>query len=163
MTIAYIAKSVIPAALWMLPEKMDSTNARVMLMAIGMQESKFKNRRQIVGYQPLAYGPARGWWMFEQGGIRGVQNHKASSPIINDVLSKMEYATDANTSHFAVEHNDILACIYARLLLYTDAKPLPYPGNEEDSWTYYVENWRPGKPHKEYWRDNYQAAMQAVV
>ena len=37
---------------------MDSAKARVMLLAIGLQESRFEHRRQIGG-------PARGFWQFE--------------------------------------------------------------------------------------------------
>ncbi len=36
--------------------------------------------------------------------------------------------------------------VFARLLLWTDAKPLPAIGDEQGAWDYYLRNWRPGKP-----------------
>src|SRR5690606_35531315 len=64
---------VVEQAIWpayaLLPSRMDSDRATVMLLAIGLQESRFEHRRQIKG-------PARGFWQFERGGgVRGVMTH----------------------------------------------------------------------------------------
>ena len=52
--IGHILAHVMPAAFSLLPPNMDSREARVMLLAIGMQESRFKHRKQIGG-------PAKGF------------------------------------------------------------------------------------------------------
>ena len=57
-------KVIIPG-LKLLPPKFDTPEARVMMLAIGMQESRFLHRKQIGG-------PARGFFQFEEGG--GVQS-----------------------------------------------------------------------------------------
>ena len=65
-------------ALHNLPAKMDTAQARVMLYAIGLQESRFTHRYQVLN-TPGAKGPARGFWQFEKGGgCKGVVNHDAS-------------------------------------------------------------------------------------
>ena len=150
--IAYINQTVIPAALGMLPAKMDTPAARAMLLAIGLQESRFEHRRQIGG-------PARGYYQFERGGgVRGVLNHSATRPIIEQVLTAMTYGTADEISYNAIEHNDILATIYARLLLWTHPRPLPVRAVPEQGWFYYTATWRPGKPHRATWDDFYETA-----
>ena len=65
----------------LLPAKMDSPQARAMLKAIALQESRFEHRKQIGG-------PARGFWQFEQGGgVRGVLNHPYSREHIRRILT----------------------------------------------------------------------------
>lgn len=115
-----------------------------MLLAIGLQESRFEHRRQVGG-------PARGFWQFELGGIRGVLSHKASKEPAGGVLDALAYNRDPADSYQAIEHNDVLACCYARLLLWTLPDPLPKRGEADEGWRQYVEAWRPGKPHRATW------------
>lgn len=116
-----------------------------MLVAIGLQESRFTHRRQVGG-------PARGFWQFELGGgVRGVLTHQATKPIIRAVLERLQYDFDPATSYAAIEHNDVLACIYARLLLWALPYKLPVQGEVESAWGQYLAAWRPGKPHRETW------------
>lgn len=129
--------------------------ARVMLLAIAGQESGFMARRQM--YR----GPARGLWQFERdGGTAGVLRHKASRPYALLLCPMLLFAPDPATCWEAVENNDTLACAFARLLLLTDAKPLPT--GHVAGWEYYLRNWRPGKPHPETWNRHWTAAMEAV-
>lgn len=44
----------------------------------------------------------------------------------------------------AIERNDVLAAGLARLLLYTDPRPLPALGDAESVWALYLRTWRPG-------------------
>ncbi len=61
----------------------------------------------------------------------------------------------------AIRYNDNLAVVFARLLLYTDPRPLPSVESEYiESWEYYLRNWRPGKPHHETWAVNRQKAVR---
>ena len=120
---------------------MDSPKARMMLLAIGLQESRFEHRRQIGG-------PARGFWQFESGGrVRGVLTHKASAYDAAKICHQRGVGSSTKEVYERLEHDDILACCFARLLLLTDPKPLPVIGDVDGSWAYYLRNWRPGKPH----------------
>jgi hypothetical protein len=151
-TIEYITTVVFPAAFALLPAKMDSPEARAMLVAIGYQESRFEHRRQVSG-------PARGFWQFEHGGgVRGVLTHTASKQYIQDVLSIMEYNFSPDTSYAAIEHHDILAVCYARLLLWTLPDPLPKQGEYDESWDQYMAAWRAGRPHRATWNAFYDRA-----
>lgn len=140
---------------------MDSPQARRMLVAIAVQESGLKERRQIGRWDegmPI-YGPARGWWQFEGGGIIGVLRHKATSAHIAQACHDLGYAdADPSALHRAVEHNDVLAAVFARLNLYW--LPIPLPETQAEGWAQYVEAWRPGavtqggeraRKHKERW------------
>ncbi len=77
MDLKTITETAITPALALLPATMDTPAARVMLLAIGLQEGRFMHRRQIGG-------PARGFWQFEKGtrasrgGVWGVFLHAAS-------------------------------------------------------------------------------------
>jgi hypothetical protein len=135
----------------LLPPKLDSPEAKAMLMAIAMQESRWDERRQIGG-------PARGFWQFEFGGVRGVLAHKVSQPLIFSVLDRLDYDHVPATSYAAIEHNDVLAFAYARLLLWT--LPNALPGREEagEGWEQYLAAWRPGRPRRETFDAFYEKA-----
>ena len=135
----------------LLPAELNSKEAWAMLFAIARQESRLDERRQIGG-------PARGFWQFEFGGIRGVLNHKSSQPLIRVVLDRLDYDYDPETSYTAIEHNDVLAFAYARCLLWTLPDPLPGKAEPDEGWRQYTEAWRPGKPHRASWNDFYTKA-----
>ncbi len=154
MSLAYISGAVIPATAFLLPPKMESQAARAMLMAIGLQESRFTARTQDGG-------PARGFWQFERGGgVKGVLNHSATQPHINKVLDALEYDRSSETSYQSIADNDILACAFARLLLWTLPGALPGPSDPNEGWQQYMEAWKPGKPHRETWDAFYQTAWE---
>lgn len=136
----------------LLPAKMDSPQACAMLKAIALQESRFLHRKQIGG-------PARGFWQFEQGGgVRGVLNHPASREHIRRILTARGYDHQPTTSYRAIETDDVLACAYARLLLYTLPGALPEKGEHDEAWKAYLEAWRPGRPHRSTWDAFYDEA-----
>lgn len=150
-TIDYI-KSVFPVAFSLLPTKMDTPEARAMLLAIGLQESRFEHRVQVGG-------PAHGFWQFELGGgVRGVLNHPASKSAIVSILMTFDYDWMPDTSYDAIVHNDVLAVCYARLLLWTLPQSLPKRGEIQEGWNQYIAAWRPGRPHRETWDAFYIAA-----
>ena len=149
----------IPAAYSLLPDRMQSPEATAMLLAIGLQESQFAARRQ------LPKGPARGAWQFERaGGVVGVLNHRSTKTYIQRALVSLCYPSslDDYGCHTAIEHNDVLACCFARLLLWTLPEPLPSLLNVEVGWAQYLSAWRPGKPHPETWPDNFHLAWSLV-
>ncbi len=139
------------AAASLLPPAMDSQAAWAMLFAIGSQESRLDARRQIGG-------PARGFWQFELGGIRGVLQHPASKPLITAVLDRLDYDHFADTSYAAIADNDVLAFCYARCMLYTLPDPLPARGETQKAWGQYIEGWRPGAPKPLTWPAFYAQA-----
>lgn len=140
----HILKFTVPAAYALLPATMATPDATRMLIAIGWQESRFLHRKQIGG-------PAAGWWQFETTGVSGVLSHPASRDLIRKALTDLRY-TDPPTPygcHQAIQHNDVLALLFARLLLWT--LPAPLATTSDLGWSQYLNAWRPGKPHPETW------------
>lgn len=152
--IEHVNAYVIPAAFSFLPANMDSPEARRMLLAIGLQESRFKHRRQI-------RGPARGYWQFERGGgVMGVLLHGATAGMARAACDALNYRPDGWAVYDALEDNDTLACIFARLLLWT--LPDALPTDPEAGWDQYLAAWRPGKPHPETWPAFYDEAAHII-
>lgn len=148
----------IDPALVFLREDMDSDAARVMLIAIALQESRIRHRRQIGG-------PARGFWQFEVAGVRGVLTHAASQPRIHEVLAALDYPPEhwnPGNCHAAIEHNDVLAAAFARCLLWTLPDQLPRRSDPGEGWRQYIEAWRPGRPHRQTWNSAYDQAWDTV-
>ena len=162
MTPAYALVHILPAAFALLPAKMDTPQARAMLLAVGLQESGFRHRRQIEG-------PARGFWQFEQrGGVAGVLTHAHTAEIARDVCGLLGYQTSGAVSargavvYAALADNDILACAFARLLLWTLPEALPGRDAPDTGWAQYLKAWRPGKPRKDSWNGYWETAWLMV-
>lgn len=152
----------IDPALALLPPALTSDNARVMMLAIGLQESELIHRYQVLSGG--GRGPARGLAQFEDGGgVKGVMTHASSRDLARELCEARGTAWDRRTIWQRLEFDDVLAMGFARLLLLTDPAPLPGPDAHPDiSWAYYERNWRPGKPHPRKWPGNWQAACVEV-
>ena len=151
-----IIGTIIEPASKLLPH-MDSPKARILTLAIGFQESRFEHRRQIDG-------PARGFWQFEQGGgVKGVLTHKASAYDAVKVCYARGVGSSTKDVYERLEHDDILACCFARLLLFTDPRSLPMIGDTDSAWAYYLHNWRPGKPHRQTWDEMYERGHNLLM
>lgn len=154
LTPAQVHDLILPRAL---EGRFRSARADVQLLAIGLQESKFKYRRQ------MGNGPAKGLWQFERGGgCAGVLRHPSSKSYMEHACREHGVAPTAAGLWNALETDDLLACKAARLLLWTDPSPLPALGDVWGAWEYYKRNWRPGKPHPEFWAANYAAALRVA-
>jgi len=151
-TLAY----TLPAAFALLPGVMDSPEARALLLAIGLQESGFRARRQY------GSGPARGLWQFEATAATEVLTHPASSRHAEHLCAELLYPATAIACYPALEHADVLACGFARLLLWTLPERLAGRGAPDRAWTQYRAAWRPGQPHREAW-DAHVARAWALV
>lgn len=154
----FLDRALIPA-LSLLPSSMDTPAARAMVIAICLQESRLLYRHQIGG-------PARGFAQFElAGGVRGVLNHPQSAPHIQRVLAALAYDSDsgAPACYDAIEHNDILAAAFARLLLFTLPDALPGPAAPDVGWKLYLKSWRPGAPRRETWDALYARAWAVTT
>lgn len=153
-TADYVAEIVYPGAMTFLPGRMDTPEAKALVLAIGFQESGFAHRRQVGG-------PARGFWQFEEGGgVNGVLGHRLTKPLLEQILPLL--VVKPWECFDAIAHNDVLACILARLLLWTHPPTLPTRGDVMQSWAYYRATWRPGKPQPATWETNYARAWEMV-
>jgi hypothetical protein len=143
---------------------MASDEARVLLLAIAMQESGLDHRRQINPQGKPIASLARGWWQFEKmGGVVGVLTHRSTDEIAARVCAELQIEpVDNITVHEALAWHDHLAACFARLLLWTDHRPLPDLGDEDGAWDMYIANWRPGKPHRDRWSGIYPQALETV-
>lgn len=143
--------------------------AEAMLAAIGLQESRFRHRDQIVKGKPKGtLGPATGFWQFEKGGgVRGVMTHPASRRAARALAEDagLPWEADAIWRSFAEPAGDELACAFARLLLFTDPAPLPKadPALADAAWDCYLRNWRPGKPHRATWDAFWQEGVRIAT
>lgn len=154
-----ILRTAVNPALSLLPPRMDSEAARVMLLAITMQEAEATHRVQFGG------GPAHGLWQMEEGGgVRGVMQHPSSRDYARAVCATRRQPFLTHSVWEALPHDDILAAAFARLLLWTDFRPLPgVDASDGETWDYYERNWRPGKPRPEDWPANHAAARAQVI
>lgn len=146
MTLDQITKTGISPAMALLPIGLDSAKARVMLLAIGLQESRFEHRRQLVGNPPQPTGPAKSFWQGEQGGgmVHGVRLHADSCKPAATLYAARGVPQNDAAIWNAIEHDDVLAAGLARLLLWTDPLPLPAVNDEAAAWQLYLRTWRPG-------------------
>ncbi|WP_325438064.1 hypothetical protein [Pseudomonas nitroreducens] len=160
MDLRTVRRSIIEPALLLLPAKMETPQAVVMLLAITRQEDREQRRRQ------WPTGPARSLWQAEQGGgmITGLLNYRVQS--VRDLATGLCVVRGVVPAvpevWMAIEHDDILAAGLARLLLFTDPARLPALGDEAGAWDLYLRTWRPGKPRPKEWPENYAAALEAI-
>lgn len=156
MNLDAVIQTAIAPALALLPPSMSSSDAQLLLLAIGLQESRFQHRRQIGG-------PARGFWQFEQGGgVRGVLTHAASRDAARRVCAVRGVEPLSAPVYARLESDDVLAAAFARLLLWTDPARLPAAGDSDGAWALYLRTWRPGKPHPHTWPALYASALRAT-
>lgn len=156
-------KHAVSKALFMLPPAMTSPKARVMLYAIGLQESRFEYRRQMIkkGGELLPLGPAKSFWQGERTGgmCAGVVRHDASRFWMHHMCEARGVKFNATAIWNAIEQDDVLAAAAARLLLFTDPRRLPDVGDERGAWNLYIRTWRPGRPHPQTWAALYAEAV----
>ena len=167
MTPELLLKTAIIPALGMLDSTLDTPAARALLIAIALQESGLKARRQILEagkpWWESKPGAANSFWQFERdGGVRGVLRHPGASAIVLPVLADLLYPRDPYAVHEALIHNDVLACVLARALLYSVPDAMPAQNEPDKGWAIYIKAWRPGKPHPAEWPENYRIAWEAV-
>ena len=168
MTPELLLKTTITPALSLLNSRLDTPEARAMLIAIALQETGLRARRQMLEARDHWWeskpGKGHGFWQFERdGATRGVMvRHAAASAIVLPVIDALLYPRDPYAVHEALIHNDVLACVLARALLYSVPDALPGPNDPEKGWVQYVSAWRPGKPHVEPWANNYRTAWATV-
>ncbi len=150
-----LIKQYILPGLALLPEKMDSPEARAMLVAIGLQESGYRTRKQIGG-------PARGFHQFERSGVAGILNHPKTTEYAQEVCRACNVKITASDVYEHLAYDDALDCAFARLLLWTLPSPLPKEDNPDEGWRQYLAAWRPGKPRPDEWPNYFKQAWEMV-
>jgi hypothetical protein len=171
LTLEEVTRDAINPALRLLPCKMDSPEARVMLLAIGLQESDFRDRRQLIAVERVGRkvivpeGPAKSFWQGEQGGgmVHGVRNHPATRDLAAFLYRERGVPDIERAIWDAIENDDVLAAGLARLLIYSDPRRLPRIGDVDDAWALYYRTWRPGKPNPKKWHRVYPLAAEFVT
>lgn len=158
MPLHQVLEEIIDPGLALLPMAMDTPKARLMLLTIGRQESRFRYRRQ------QGNGPARGFWQFESGGgVKGVMTHPSTTAHAHRVCAERDVPWERPDVWSALESDDLLACVFARLNLWWAPGSLPEIGDSEAAWKLYADvAWRPGKPHPETWPGYYNEARAAL-
>lgn len=158
-----ITRDVINPAYALLPSTWDTPSARIIQLAIGLQESKLCDRCQVL--QGGGRGPAHGLWQMERaGGVLGVLTHPASRKYAPLVCSARGVSPDSAAVWDAIERDDVLAAAFARLLMFTDPFALPGPDDVQGSWRMYaIRLWRPGKPKPDTWVANHDRARSFVL
>lgn len=64
--------------------------------------------------------------------------------------------------YVALEHDNVLAAILARLYLHIEGERLPLVGEVTDAWVLYCQTWRPVETRRQEWDGSYARAMDAI-
>jgi len=137
----------------------DSFEARRMVLAIALQESGARYRRQI-NNQGEPVGAASSYWQFEKGGgCVGVLTHASVSKAMKATLAANDIGATSQELWESMRYHDIVAATAARLLLYTLPDKLPM--QMQEGWNQYLKAWRPGKPHPNTWANCWTSADAA--
>lgn len=152
-----VLDTAIEPALAELPPMPSEAAARQMLLAIAGVESGCLHRRQV----PVAH--AMGLWQFERlGGVAGVLQHRATAAHAAAACRRRQIPAAPDETWRALERDDVLAAIFARLLLLTD--PARLPDNQVTGREIYLRTWRPGKPSSPAkWGESWRMAEAAIA
>ena len=170
----YTFKQTIPAAYSLLPGQMNTREATAMMLATGLHESAFKARVQgrmrplktLDDLNPQA-GPARGYWQFERaGGVAEILESPDTKDIAIPICKMFLFDPNRQAVHTALGFNDVLAAVFARLLLWRDPRPMPTPLEYNKGYSIYLRNWRPNPDaaaaHAKDWPKNFNIAWNTV-
>ncbi|MGH8710125.1 MAG: hypothetical protein ACREVA_02220 [Burkholderiales bacterium] len=154
-TIKYVAYQAIPSGLSLLPRLMNTSEARVMLLAIGLQESRFEHRVQA---------ETKSYWQFTLKEVHKIVKHSPSTTeLVKDAVELLGYTFDVSTIYNKIEDNDTLAVVVARLLLYKSKRKLPVARDAVEGGKQYVELWQPGYSFKvDLWEANFKVACNLI-
>lgn len=167
LRLSNIVETALNPAMKLLPPNLDSKEARVLILAIGLQESRFEARFQLLNGG--GKGPARGFTQFElgtresKGGVWGVYLHSATTELLRQLCRDRDCNFDPRAIWARLEYDDVLALGIARLLLLTNPKPLPAVDAADAAWDYYLATWRPGQPKPGTWKPYHMRAREEVV
>ena len=150
-----ILDEIIEPGLALLPPALVSDEAAVLLLATGLQESRFVYRRELGG-QGL------GFWRLSGSMMTQVLQHPQTARLAQRLCEAAGIECRARTLHAALEFNDGLAAAFARLLLLSAGQGLPPCGRPEQAWLLYLRLWQPQHPSHLSWAPLYRHACHAV-
>lgn len=157
-TLYYVHRHVWPAAMALLPGAMNTQEAEAEILAAGLQESEFEARVQG------SSGPAHGYWQFERnGGVKELLSDDRTASLLATALHTLNYPRDVKACYNGIVDNDVLACCFARVLLWKFPERLPTMNEPQRGWEQYNKSWRPGKPRPKDWPDNFAEAWKIVL
>ena len=170
MTLDEIRGQAIAPALALLPARMTSFEAEVMLLATHLQEAPNREQCQLP-VSPGKCGPARGIFQFERGGgVAGVLRHPASRPHVLTVCAALGVTPTLDGIFDALPTQcDVLDAALARLLYWSDPGRLPKLGDVDGAWQLYLRTWRPGAAERDYdnlrakWSRNYARVVECLT
>ena len=87
--------------------------------------------------------------------------HNATRRHAEQAVKVLSFDWDERELYEALEFNDALAGVFARLNLWW--LPQPLPSDEDTAWDQYIDAWRPGKPHRGTWADAWAAGESVRV
>jgi hypothetical protein len=96
------------------------------------------------------------------GGVAELLESADTKDIFKPICRMLLYEPKKEVIHIAIENNDTLAAVGARLLLWRDPRTLPSPVEQTKGWQIYLDRWRPGKPHRDMWIKNFSLAWLVV-
>lgn len=142
-----------------LQEPFHTIQARVLLLAIAIQETQLVTRDQG---NPDVPGPARGFWQFEKVAVQDFLQH-GHKTMQRAALALWQPQTVESVWYALGTGADHLAAVLARDRLWRHvAAPLPALGDADGAYAQYVEAWAPGKPSPSRWTLSYTAALRTV-
>lgn len=152
----------------LLPARMNSARASLLVLAITLQEDPEGRRVQRVDKTPAnpqGRGPAMGLAQFEKGGgVAAVMRSGAPcQPAARALVDARGTPWDRAAIWRALEFDDVLALGLARCLLWNLPGVLPSPVDAHKAWAQYIEAWGPGKPHPEKWGANHAEAAEFIT
>ena len=139
--------------------------ARAMLYAAGLQESNLSARFQAMPAESVVHkGAGRGLWQMRPDDVSRVLTDNSTRERSETSANKYVGSVNPHAVWETLEYDDVLAAIFARLMLWPDPAALPAPtvANEQAAWDYYVRCWRHSPPREQSWAANWRAAVENV-
>ena len=166
-TLRSVYDNAIQPAFDLLPARMRSPRAAFWMLAIQQQEDPTFRRIQVMPLSFRGEPPARGLWQFEQGGgVRGVLFHARTAETALQICVDRGIARPITVREvwLRLAEDDVLAAAFARLLLWSDAQPLPEENDIDAGWEMYCDRlWRPGRPHRDRWDESCRRAAEIML
>lgn len=155
LSLSTVHKRIIIPALSLFDPYLASKDAIVLLLIIGYVESGYATRLQV-------NGPAKGFWQCEIESVVNLFNETFFVQTLPTLASHFNVECNALSFFDQLPENDQLACCVARMNLETNPLQLPPAGAVLDSYQYYLNTWRPGKPSKTRWINSYKRVIDYV-
>ncbi len=150
-----ILEQIIEPGLALLPPALNGDDASVLLLATGLQESRFCYRRELGGY-------GLGYWKLHADKVARVFAHAGCREPLERLCEAVGVECTPRAVHAALEYNDQLATAITRLLLHTATRRLPAQAHPEQAWLLYLQLWKPALPRHLSWTPLHRNACNAL-